>query len=172
MIPCWCLSNIWPNTAPLGDKNAFEIWVTLKLSYDRIFRVTGHFETIAPNDLKIAFNTKRSKVTTYIFFKHSVTPYAPLSPNFIVSLMTSRFQVTGQFETSVLNDHKMILNNKMSKQTHKLNNSTTVSQIPLRFCSTASRFRVIGHFQTSAPNMTPKWLWSLKAKGTPYTYYN
>ncbi len=71
------------------------------------FGVTGHSETNAPNDPKLTFNTKRSKVhvphicITYYVLVPNVTPFRSRS---------SRFRFTGHFETSVPNYLKLALN--------------------------------------------------------------
>ena len=63
--------------------------------------VTGHFETDAPNDSKLTLSTKRSKCTTYTFYK------SPRVPGFTRFYSTaSHFEVTGHFEKSAPNDPK------------------------------------------------------------------
>ncbi len=68
------------------------------------FRVTGHFDTSAPNDPPLRLNTERSKVPICIW-------QLSQSPKFqSVSLYSHSFGVAGHFETRAPNNPKMTLN--------------------------------------------------------------
>ncbi len=93
---------------------------------------------------------------------------APESPNLTpFCSTTSRFLVTGYFETSAPNDPNMTLKNTKRSKIPNLY-ATSISRVPkfTQFCSTTSRFRVTGHFETSAPN-DPKWHWTLTGQRSP-----
>ncbi len=91
----------WPWTLKCQRYHIYMLKVSISL-YDvfRRFRVTGHFETSAPNDSKITLNTERSKVT-HIHAKSTRVP------NFTPFCSTiSCFRLTAHFETTAPNDPK------------------------------------------------------------------
>ncbi len=108
-------------------------------------RVTGHFQTSAPNHHKRTLNTKWSKVPN---IEITTTPRAP---NFTYFISTaSRFQVTVHIETNTLNDPKMAWNTKGSTVLYIYYPYSRV-QIFTQFHSMDNPFRVTYHFETSAP---------------------
>ncbi len=88
------------------------------------FSGTDHFETSAPNDPKMTFNTKRSRHPTCVCYNYPRVPIYtcynyPRVPNFTpFHSTTSCFRVTGHFKIRTLNEPKMTLNTKKSKGPH------------------------------------------------------
>ncbi len=117
------------------------------LLYGKRFWVTGHFEISAPNDPKITFNTKRSKVP---HMHVAATPEPQISPPFCS--MASGFELWANL-WQVHQRPKMTLNTKWSKVPHPI----YMLQLPPgpKFHSISlygQRFCVAGQFETSAAN--------------------
>ncbi len=71
------------------------------------FRVPGHFETSAPNDSKMTFNTKRSNGTCIHMLQVTRIPHVAPQP--------AVFELQALWKQVHHYDHKMTLNNKRSK---------------------------------------------------------
>ena len=69
------------------------------LSMVNRFKVTGHFETSAPNDPEMTPNSTGSTVPYACF-----TSPAQVTNSSSICFMASRFQVTSNFQTSVPNE--------------------------------------------------------------------
>ncbi len=115
------------------------------------FRVTGHFETSALNDPKMTLNTKRLKVP-HIHVTTTPQPQCSLCftirPPFLF-WVTCHLRRVHQM-TPKWFDHWHIKDTRYTRYNYP--------RVPgfIPFHSTASRFRVTGHFETSAQN-DPKW---------------
>ncbi len=75
------------------------------LLYHQPFSSSGHFETSALNDHKMADNTTRSNA--FHIWLISTLPSSPKVHCFVLSLRPAVVHITGNFETSVPNDTKM-----------------------------------------------------------------
>ncbi len=107
-------------------------------------RVTGHFETNAPNETKMILNTKRSKVPHI----HTETTYES----------TTRYCATNHSETSVPIDPQMTLNTKRPKVPNIHVATIPESQISLRFVLHVVVFELLAICEqcTEWPQMTLK----------------
>ncbi len=91
------------------------------------------------------------------------------APESQISLHFARlFSSYMPFETSAPNGPQMTLKTKRSKVPHIHVITTPGSQFSLRFAPRPGIFE----FQVILILMTPKWPWTLKVKGTPYTCNN
>ncbi len=99
---------------------------TLFCSIANHFRVTGVFETSAPNYRKMTLSTKRSNVLHMHISATSDSHFHSFCST------ASSFQVTCHFEASALNDHKMTLNTNRSMLQHI--NVTTTPKFQISFC--------------------------------------
>ena len=113
-------------------------------------RVTGHFQTSAPNHHKRTLNTKWSKVPN---IEITTTPRAP---NFTYFISTaSRFQVTVHIETNALNDPKMAWNTKGQRYSIYIT-PTPDSKFSLSFTPWTTLFE-LHTILRQVHHMNPKW---------------
>ncbi len=90
------------------------------------------FETCAPNDSNSLWTLKSYICVTSV-------PDAQTSPT---CSTTSRFRVTGHFETSVINNPQIILNTNRSPLDHICDNSVSESQISVRLAMWSTIFEL------------------------------
>ncbi len=120
--------------------------------YRQPFSSAGHVETSAPNDPKMTFNTKGSKVPPYICYQYIRVPtFTPFRST------ASRFLVTGHSEKSTPNDPKWPWTLRGKRYPIYM-----LQLSPRQFLLYGHpRFKITGHFEKNASN-GPKMTWNTK----------